>query len=89
MVRLALFVLMLAGLVFSTSIPEAFGEKALPFAAAYVAMQVGRSLFMLWALRGTSSGNTRNFQRITLWSVLSGLFWIAGAFFESEARFWV
>ena len=49
-VRLMLFALMLAGLVLSTSIPEAFERKGLAFAGAYVFMQVGRSLFMLWAL---------------------------------------
>jgi low temperature requirement protein LtrA len=78
-VRLLLFTLMLAGLVLSTSLPEAFGSKGLAFAGAYVAMQVGRSLFMLWALKGQSPGNYRNFQRITAWLAVSAVFWIAGA----------
>jgi low temperature requirement protein LtrA len=77
-VRLLLFALMLAGLVLSTSIPEAFQAKGLAFAGAYVTMQIGRSLFMLWALKGHSPGNYRNFQRITAWLALSALFWIAG-----------
>lgn len=90
-VRLLLFALMLAGLVLSTSIPQAFGSKGLAFAGAYVFMQVGRSLFMLWALKGDNPGNYRNFQRITCWLVISGLFWIAGAFAEGDTRFalWV
>ena len=46
-VRVALFALMLAGLVMSASIPQAFGERGLAFAAAYVAMQLGRTLFFL------------------------------------------
>ena len=50
-VRLMLFVLMLAGLVLSASIPEAFESQGLPFACAYVLMQVGRTAFMIWALR--------------------------------------
>src|SRR5262245_16468349 len=37
-VRLLLFALMLAGLVLSTSIPEAFESKGLAFAGAYVVM---------------------------------------------------
>jgi low temperature requirement protein LtrA len=37
-VRISLFVLMLAGLLLSVSIPEAFSERALLFAAAYVFM---------------------------------------------------
>ena len=86
-VRVALFALMLVGLVLSTSIPEAFGTRAAGFAAAYVLMQVGRSAFMLWALRRHDGGNYRNFQRITAWFVLSALFWIAGIFADGQARF--
>jgi len=85
-VRLMLFALMLAGLVLSTSIPEAFGSRALAFAGAYVFMQLGRSLFMLWALRGHSATNYRNFLRINAWLALSALFWIGGAFAEAQAR---
>ena len=62
--RLLLFALMLAGLVLSASIPKAFEERALPFALAYAVMQVGRSLFMLWALKSHDAGNFRNFLRI-------------------------
>jgi low temperature requirement protein LtrA len=54
------------------------------FAGAYVTMQVGRSLFMLWALRRHHAGNLRNFQRITAWLVVSGVFWLAGAFVPGE-----
>ncbi len=88
-VRLALLVLMLLGLLLSTSIPEAFGEKGLLFAFAYVAMQVGRSLFVLWALGDASPRNTRNFQRITIWLGFSAIFWIAGGLMEGEARLMV
>ena len=85
-VRLMLFALMLAGLMLSTSIPTAFEEKGLAFAGAYVFMQVGRCLFMLWALKGESPGNYRNFQRITAWLALSGVFWIAGGLAHGEWR---
>jgi low temperature requirement protein LtrA len=81
-----LFVLMLAGLVLSTSIPTAFSSTGLAFAGAYVFMQVGRSLFTLWAMRGHSPGNYRNFQRINAWLIFSGAFWITGAFAEDEMR---
>src|SRR5437762_13953187 len=46
-VRVLLFLLMLAGLVLSTSIPYAFETRGLWFAGAYAAMQVGRTLFWL------------------------------------------
>jgi low temperature requirement protein LtrA len=85
-VRLALFALMLAGLVLSTSIPQAFESRGLAFAAAYVFMQVGRSLFMLWLLRHHHSSNFRNFQRITAWTTFSALFWITGGIAEPEIR---
>ncbi|HJU30280.1 MAG TPA: low temperature requirement protein A [Hyphomicrobiaceae bacterium] len=88
-VRLMLFALMLAGLVLSTSIPKAFDGRGPAFACAYVSMQLGRSLFVMWALRRTSPGNYRNFQRINAWLALSALFWLAGAFAEADGRLWL
>ena len=85
-VRLLMFVLMAAGLVLSASIPKAFADRGLAFAGAFVFMQVGRSLFMLWALRHHDTGNYRNFLRITAWLVLSGTLWIAGALAGEQAR---
>lgn len=88
-VRLMLCALMLAGLVLSTSIPKAFGPAGVPFAFAYVVMQVGRSLFVMWALRNHDASNFRNFQRIAVWLLLSAVFWIMGAFAEGETRLWL
>ncbi|MGH8495884.1 MAG: low temperature requirement protein A [Gammaproteobacteria bacterium] len=85
-VRICLFVLMLAGLLVSVSIPEAFAERGLLFASAYVFMQVGRTLFFLWAVRGAPANMTRNFQRILVWFALSGIFWVAGGFTNGDAR---
>jgi low temperature requirement protein LtrA len=86
-VKFLLFALMLAGLVLSSSLPEAFNDRGLSFAAAYVFMQVGRSIFMVWALRHHNADNFRNFLRIAQWLILSGIFWLAGAFAEGETRF--
>jgi low temperature requirement protein LtrA len=77
-VRIGLFALMFAGLLLSAALPEAFAAKGGLFAAAFVFMQVGRSLFMVWALRGERPASRRNFQRITVWLAASGLLWIAG-----------
>jgi low temperature requirement protein LtrA len=85
-VRLMLFALMLAGLILSMSIPESFESRGFAFAAAYVFMQVGRSLFTLWAFRRHSAVNFRNFQRITAWLALAGLFWIAGGLATDDLR---
>ncbi len=79
--RLLLLVLMLAGLILSASIPEAFGHGAVGFACAYVFMQVGRTVYFLWAVAG-NPGMVENFQRILAWLLLSALFWLAGAFVE-------
>jgi low temperature requirement protein LtrA len=85
-VRLMLFVLMLAGLVLSTSIPEAFEGRGLAFALAYTFMQVGRSAFTVWAFKDISPANHRNFQRITAWFVVSAVLWVAGGLAANEAR---
>ena len=85
-VRLLLFALMAAGLFVSMSIPEAFGARGLAFAVAFTSIQVGRSLFMLAALRGHDRDNFRNFLRITIWLVCSGTFWISGGLAEGSAR---
>jgi low temperature requirement protein LtrA len=86
-VRLMLFALMFVGLVMSTSLPQAFDTRGLVFAVAYVAAQVGRSVFTLWCLRAHNAGNYVNFLRITAWLAVSALFWIAGAFAQHEMRF--
>ncbi|EUB86922.1 low temperature requirement protein A [Pseudomonas sp. GM30] len=85
-IRLGLFGLMIAGLLLSSSIPKAFTERGLMFASAFVFMQIGRTLFAIWAVRGESLSMTRNFQRILAWLVCSGVFWIAGAFLDGQQR---
>ncbi len=85
-VRLMLYALMLLGLFMSMAIPEAFGARGLVFALAFVAMQVGRSLFMLWAVAGNAEIRHRNFTRITAWLAFSGVFWVLGALVAHEAR---
>jgi low temperature requirement protein LtrA len=39
----------------------------MPFAWLMPVTQVGRSLFMLWALKNHDAGNFLNFIRIVLW----------------------
>jgi low temperature requirement protein LtrA len=88
-VRLALVALMLPGLILSSSIPKAFETRGLAFGASYVTMQVGRTLFFIWAVKAHPLME-RNFQRILAWLVLSGLFWLGGAFAENSlTRLWL
>jgi len=84
--RAMLFVLMAGGLVMSMSLPEAFGERGLSFALAYVGMQVGRTVFMVWAIGRGNPGLRLNFLRILAWLSLGGAFWIAGALAEGPMR---
>lgn len=84
-VRALLFVLMVLGLFLSMAVPQAFGDRGLVFALCFVAMQLGRSLFVLWHARGEGV-LARTYQRISLWFVLSGAFWIGGALVEGDMR---
>jgi low temperature requirement protein LtrA len=78
-VQIMLLVLMFLGMILSASIPAAFAGRGLAFAGAYIAIQLGRTLFMLWAVRRHDSGNFRNMLRIAVWLAVSGVFWILGA----------
>lgn len=84
-VRVVLLGVMLSSLVMSAAIPDAFGGRGLMFAGAYVAIQVGRSLFMVLAPHG-DPGLRRNFQRILVWSAASGVLWIVGALLQGATR---
>ena len=85
-VRMMLFALMLAGLVFTTAIPKGFENRAGALALAYVAMHVVRDLTMLWALRRHDAVNFRNFVRISLWHLAAAPVWLAGAFVDATLR---
>jgi low temperature requirement protein LtrA len=81
-VRWMLLVLMLVGLLMSTSIPEAFGERGLLFAAAYVTMQLGRSLFAAFAMSRHNPAGASNMRRLTVWFGIAGVLWVAGGIVE-------
>lgn len=83
-VRSLLFALMIASLVLSAGLPEAFAGRGLWVGCTYAGMQIGRSAFAVLALRGQRL--QRNFQRILAWCVLSGAAAIAGGFAHGSAR---
>src|SRR5258707_11126537 len=85
-VRIMLFALMLGGLVLSSSIPKAFDSRGIAFAVAYTGMQVGRSLFMFYAIPATESRLRRNFVRILVYLLISSVFWLLGAFADGQTR---
>jgi low temperature requirement protein LtrA len=84
-VRFLLLAIMLVGLVMSSSLPMAFESRGIAFATAYVLIQVGRTVFFLWAVKGHPT-LVRNFQRIMVWFILGGMLWVAGAFAHGPSR---
>jgi low temperature requirement protein LtrA len=85
-IRLMLFALMLAGLVLSMALPAAFGERGLAFGLAYAAMQVGRSVWMVWAIGPGQPALRRNFIRVGAWLAFAAPFWIGGGLAQGDAR---
>jgi low temperature requirement protein LtrA len=85
-VRILLFLLMLGGLVLSTSIPLAFESRGIWFAAAYAGMQVGKTVFLWVSTPAWRTVARNNAIRITAWLSLSAVFWIAGGFAEAHSR---
>jgi low temperature requirement protein LtrA len=85
-VRLLLIALMLASLLMAIAIPDAFGDKALLFACSYVAIQVGRHLFLTYVAAEPGTIERHRAGRILVWFVAAGVLWIAGAIVDDGAR---
>ena len=77
-VRLAMIVIMGLSMVMSSAIPGAFGPYGLPFALAYVTIQIGRTAYTAWAREGLFHGTSTNMARATLYFIVSAVAWIAG-----------
>ncbi|MBR1293058.1 low temperature requirement protein A [Bradyrhizobium ottawaense] len=88
-VRVMLFLMMLGGLVLSTTIPTAFEGRGLWFAIAYAAMQLGRTAFWLFATPRHRTAVRHNAIRILSWLSISAVLWIAGGLSEGETRLWL
>ncbi|NMN05992.1 MULTISPECIES: low temperature requirement protein A [unclassified Novosphingobium] len=96
-VRIMLLFAMLASLGMAVAMPRAFAGgstgDAVLFAACYIAVQIGRSGFVAWAMAksggtqghsgGWRSSGARNMARITLWFVASAPLWLAGALVDA------
>jgi low temperature requirement protein LtrA len=85
-VRLLIIALMLASLLMAIAIPEAFGDRALLFAGAYVAIQVGRHLFLTFAAASRGTLERERAEAILIWFVAAGVLWIAGALADGTVR---
>ena len=78
--------LSLVGLVISTSIYDSFANQGLIFAIAYVALQLGRTVFMVLALARHDPALHATFLRILLWLSVAGVFWIVGGLMPLSVR---
>ena len=89
--RLMLFGMMAGGLVMSAALPGAFEERGIYFAVAYAAMQVARTIFMLYALKDGPANERANFRRILVWLATGSALWIIGGLSEGASRwtFWI
>jgi low temperature requirement protein LtrA len=87
-VRALLFALMLGGLFVSMALPRAFDDRGMVFAAAFVAMQVGRTAFF-WVATQRSGASGLGYTRIFLWFLLSAVFWFWGGMADPDMRLWL
>jgi len=85
-VRLLVLALMFASLVMAVAIPDAFGSRALLFAGAYVAIQIGRTAFLAFVVAGRGSPQRAPATHILTWFAASGVFWLAGGLATDSAR---
>jgi low temperature requirement protein LtrA len=83
-VRALLVGLMFASLLMSVAIPDAFDGRAWLFVTGYLLLQVGRSAFLIVALRGRGLGD--HFVNVLVWELLAGVLWVAGAIADADAR---
>lgn len=83
-VRLMLLCVMFASLVMSTSVGEAFGDRAWLFVVGYLAIQVGRTAFAVVAFQGHRLH--RHFVNALVWEIGTGLIWVAGLAAEGDGQ---
>jgi low temperature requirement protein LtrA len=83
-VQLLLIGLMFASLLMSVAIPDAFDDRAWLFATGYLLLQIGRSGFLIFALRGRPQGE--HFVNDLVWEAVTGCLWVAGAIADGDAR---
>src|SRR3954454_23651803 len=87
-VRLLMIALMLASLLMSAAMPDAFGDEAGLVVGSYLAMQVGRfvgsslaiqvgpPVFLTFVAAGPRTLERERAGRILTWFVAAGVFWI-------------
>jgi low temperature requirement protein LtrA len=72
------------GLLMAIELPQAFGNRGLAFAGAYVAIHLGRGLVLIPAMRGHEA--QRRGEGVLLWFTVSAIPWIVGAIMSDGLR---
>jgi low temperature requirement protein LtrA len=83
-VRLLLLCVMFASLVMSTSVSEAFGDRAALFVIGYLSIQIGRTVFAVVSFRGHRL--YMHFVNALVWEIGTAPLWIAGIAVDGDAR---
>jgi low temperature requirement protein LtrA len=84
-VRVVLTGVMLGSLLMAAALPDALGDRGLMFAASYVGLQVGRNAAAAWLLHHRHRLSDV-FERLVVWSAVSGVLWLAGAALDGDQR---
>jgi low temperature requirement protein LtrA len=84
-VQALLLTIMLASLLMSSAIGQAFTDRAWLFVAAYVAIQVGRAGFATVTFAGGSNQRI-HFVNVLIWELGTGVLWAAGAVADGDTR---
>ncbi|MFF5054962.1 low temperature requirement protein A [Micromonospora sp. NPDC000663] len=84
-IKLLITAVMFGALLMTTAIPEAFGARGIVFAATYVAIHLGRGLFLMPIVRHERQ-TQRRAARIFVWFAVSAVPWIVGAYVSGDAR---
>jgi low temperature requirement protein LtrA len=90
-VRLLLLSMIIGGLFQALAIPDAFDFSfdARAFAVVHIALQLGRTLFILGAFFDRNTLHLRHSLRTVMWVLAAAPFWIVGALQSDEERlFW-
>jgi low temperature requirement protein LtrA len=90
-VRLLLLLMMIGGLLQALSIPDAFKYSidAHGFALVHLALQLGRTVFVLAAFNGRNRLHFRHSLRTVLWVLAAAPLWMVGALRPDDERlFW-
>ncbi|MCW3815226.1 low temperature requirement protein A [Micromonospora sp. DR5-3] len=84
-IKLLIAVVMFGALLMTAAVPDAFGAAGTVFAGAYVAIHLGRGLFLMPAVRHDRQAQRRA-ARVFLWFAVSAVPWLVGAVTSGHAR---